>query len=95
MLSTVMLSVAMLSYSSLFLPVRDIWHESGLNVYILEFTPAYYTFIETLLQSLGPYSQNFVFFVSYKFAQQASVLHCTRLERLGTDNLDYWAYFNL
>ncbi len=40
MLSTVMLSVAMLSYSSLFLPVRDIWQGSELNIYILEFAPA-------------------------------------------------------
>jgi hypothetical protein len=33
----------------------------------------------------GPYSQHFIFFVTYEFAQWAWVLHCTRLERLAMD----------
>ncbi len=33
----------------------------------------------------GPFSQNFIFFIIYKCAQQARVLHYTRLESLARD----------
>jgi hypothetical protein len=32
---------------------------------------------------LGPYSQHYVVFVTYKLAQKARVLHNTRLKRLA------------
>jgi hypothetical protein len=32
-----------------------------------------------------PYSQHFIFFVTYECAQQVEVLHYNRLERLDTD----------
>jgi hypothetical protein len=36
------------------------------------------------LKKQRPYSQNFIFFVAYKWAQYASVLHYTRVERLAS-----------
>jgi hypothetical protein len=38
-----------------------------------------------IIYSTGPYSENFIFFVTYDWAQQALVLHYTGLERLARD----------
>jgi hypothetical protein len=35
--------------------------------------------------NLGPYSQYFIFFITYEWAQQARALHYTRLKRLPSD----------
>jgi hypothetical protein len=34
---------------------------------------------------LGPYSQHFIFFVTYEWAEQARVLYCAKLEGLARD----------
>jgi hypothetical protein len=36
-------------------------------------------------QDQGPYSQCFIFFVTYEWVQQPGVLHHTKLERLAMD----------
>ncbi len=48
---------------------------------------------DSQLANQGQYSQHFIFFVSYKWAQQAKVLHFIRLEGLSrTNTLAYWAH---
>jgi hypothetical protein len=37
-----------------------------------------------MLSTLGPYSQHSIFFATYKWAQQARMLHQTRLESLAS-----------
>jgi hypothetical protein len=37
------------------------------------------------IRSQGPYSQHFIFFVTYKWAQQSRVLHYTVLEGVNSD----------
>ncbi len=37
------------------------------------------------MQPQGLYSQHFIFFVTYEFAQEARALHYTRLERIARD----------
>ncbi len=39
--------------------------------------------VETPYRAQGAYSQHFIFFVTYHWAQKARVLHYTRLERLA------------
>jgi hypothetical protein len=42
-------------------------------------------------KNLGPYSQNFIFLVTYEWALEARELHYTRLKRLSVKNtLAYW-----
>jgi len=37
----------------------------------------------------GPYSQHFIFVVTYESAKQAGLLHITKLERLASDKHSY------
>jgi hypothetical protein len=45
---------------------------------------------DTWLKYQGPYSQHFIFFVTYESAQKARVLHKTWLERLANNKLCYY-----
>ncbi len=44
---------------------------------------------------LGPYTQHFIFFVTFELSQQARVLHYSGLERLiRTNTLTYWPHMS-
>ncbi len=46
------------------------------------------------IRHLGPYSQHFIFFLTYEFFQQAIVLEYTRSEKLTSDkHSNLWNLF--
>jgi hypothetical protein len=51
-----------------------------------ESRPSIHPFLKHKMNMLlGPYSQHFIFFVTYEWAEQARVLYCTKLEGLARD----------